>query len=165
MADIYAFLDANGITYQRHDHPPVYTVEEAQRLVPELPAAHTKNLFLRDEKGRRHFLVMVAHDKQVDLRRLSTVLGSSKLSFGSPDRLARHLGVEPGAVTILAVINDPERKVEVVIDRDLWKAEALRCHPLVNTATLVVRREGVQRVLQVTGHPIQLIDVPTRTAA
>jgi len=165
MPDIYAVLEANGIPYRRHDHAPVYTVEEAERLVPPLPATQTKNLFLRDEKGRRHFLVMVAHDKQVDLRRLSSVLGSTKLSFGSPERLAKHLGVEPGAVTILAVINDPERSVEVFIDRDLWKSEALRCHPLVNTATLEVSRDGLGRLLQVTGHGYRLIDVPARTAA
>jgi len=160
-ADIYAFLDAHGISFERLDHPPVYTVEEASRLVPPGPGASTKNLFLRDEKGRRHFLLTVAHDKHVDLRRLAGVLGSTKLSLGSPERLAKYLGVEPGAVTILALINDPERQVEVFIDQDLWKSTALRCHPLVNTATLIVPREGVERFLAATGHSYRLIKIPT----
>ena len=163
MTDIYAFLDSHGVTYHRHDHPPVYTVEEAQRLVPDMPAAQTKNLFLRDEKGRRHFLAMVAHDKQVDLRKLATALGSTKLSFGSPDRLAKHLGVEPGAVTILALVNDPQHEVEVFVDRDLWTSDALRCHPLVNTATLMIPRPGIERFLEATGHAYRLIEVPTRS--
>ncbi len=165
MTDLYAFLDTHGIRFERHDHPPVMTVEEAARLVPPLPAAQTKNLFLRDEKGRRHFLVMVAHDKQVDLRRLSVALSSTKLSFGSPERLAKHLGVEPGAVTILGAINDPGHQVEVFVDRDLWAAEALRCHPLVNTATLVVSRDGIEQFLRATGHPWKLIEVPVRPGA
>ncbi|MBI2403446.1 MAG: prolyl-tRNA synthetase associated domain-containing protein [Gemmatimonadetes bacterium] len=159
--DIYGFLEAHGIPYERLDHPPVYTVEEASRLVPPGPGTPTKNLFLRDEKGRRHFLLTVAHDKQVDLRRMAGVMGSSKLSLGSPKRLARHLGVQPGAVTILALINDPDRRVEVFIDGDLWKSAAVRCHPLVNTATLIVPREGLERFLAATGHSYRLIRIPT----
>lgn len=159
-ADIYAFLEAHGIPYERLDHPPVFTVEEASRLVPPGPGASTKNLFLRDEKGRRHFLVTVAHDKQADLKRLAGVLGSTKLSLGSPERLAKYLGVQPGAVTILALINDPDRQVEVFIDQDLWQSAALRCHPLVNTATLIVPWEGLERFLAATGHSYRLIRIP-----
>ena len=160
--DIFAFLDSRQIAYQRFDHPAVFTVDDVKRLVPPLPGAQTKNLFLRDEKGRRHFLVAVGHDKQVDLRGLANALGSSKLSFGSPDRLARHLGVEPGSVSLLALMNDPEHKVEVFVDRELWNAEALCCHPLVNTSTLVVPRAGMEAFFQATGHRYQLIDVPAR---
>jgi len=160
--DIYGFLAQHGITYERLDHPPVMTVEEADRLVPPGAGARTKNLFLRDDKGKRHFLVGVSHDKQVDLKRLSDVMKTSKVSFGSPERLRNHLGVEPGAVTLLGVVNDPEDKVEVFIDRDLWSADAIRCHPLVNTATLVIPRSGLERVFQVTGHQYRLIDIPVR---
>ncbi|MBI2072947.1 MAG: prolyl-tRNA synthetase associated domain-containing protein, partial [Gemmatimonadetes bacterium] len=83
------------------------------------------------------------------------------LSLGSPERLAKYLGVEPGAVTILALINDPDQRVEVFIDEDLWMSPALRCHPLVNTATLVVPREGLERFLAATGHSYRLIRIPT----
>jgi Ala-tRNA(Pro) deacylase len=164
VPDIYAFLDSHGISYERHDHAPVFTVDDVQRLLRPLGGTQTKNLFLRDEKGRRHFLVVVGHDKQVDLRRLSATIGSTKLSFGSPDRLKKHLGIDPGSVSLLALINDPAHTVEVCLDREVWNTNSLCCHPLVNTATLVVPREGLERFLEATGHRYQVIEVPARIA-
>jgi Ala-tRNA(Pro) deacylase len=157
-----AFLAEHGIAYQRCDHPAVYTVEEAARLVPPLPGAKTKNLFLRDKPGRRHFLVCVPAAKQVDLRVLSEVIGANRLSFGSADRLEQHLGVEPGAVTLLAVFNDPAHAVELFVDEDLWQAEAFQFHPIVNTATLVISRDEVMRFLRLTGHHLHLVKVPEK---
>ncbi len=163
MTDIYQFLADQNIEYERHDHPPVFTCEEANRLVPDLPAAKTKNLFLRDRKGRRHFLVVVGYEKVVDLRSLSSVIGVSKLSLASPDRLKRYLGVDSGAVTILGLVNDLASEVEVVVDKDLWGSKAFRCHPLVNTSTLVISRENLKRFLTVTGHAVQTLDIPGRS--
>jgi Ala-tRNA(Pro) deacylase len=160
MPDIYAFLEQLGIAYERCDHPAVFTVPDVHRLVPPLLGAHTKNLFLRDKKGRQHVLVVVKSDTQVDIKALSGLLGFGHLSFGSPERLHKYLGIEPGSVTLLALINDTNHDVKVFIDRDLWLADALQCHPLVNTATLVISREGIERFLRATGHPFQLIDVP-----
>jgi Ala-tRNA(Pro) deacylase len=165
VQDIYAFLAAQDISYDRHDHPAVFTVEESERLLPEMGGAATKNLFLRDEKGRRQFLVTVAASKKVDLRALASVLQSTKLSFGSADRLLRVLGVEPGSVTLLALANDPTHQVEVFLDRDLWDAAAVRCHPLVNTATLVISHAGLERFFQATGHPVKVVTIPERTDA
>ena len=93
--DIYQLFTEHGITYERHDHPAVYTVEESNRLVPPLKGAKTKNLFLRDKKGTQHLLVVVGHEKRVDLKGLSTLLGINKLSLASPKRLEKFLGVEP----------------------------------------------------------------------
>ncbi|MBI3927968.1 MAG: prolyl-tRNA synthetase associated domain-containing protein [Armatimonadetes bacterium] len=164
-ARIYDFLERHGIRYQRCDHLPVYTCEEAERLVPELPGTRTKNLFLRDRKGKRHFLVSVGYEKQVDLKALCGALGADKLSLGSPERLEKYLGVEPGSVTLLGVVNDRESPaVEVVLDRVLWEAPALCCHPLVNTATLVIPIQDVRRLLELTGHTPRVIDVPERTS-
>jgi len=160
MADIYQFLVEHDIAYERHDHPPVFTCEQADRMVPPLPAAKTKNLFLRDKKGRRHFLVVVGYDKVVDLKMLAPLLGVNRLALASTERLQKYLGVDPGAVTILAVVNDTERGVDVVIDKDLWSSKAFRCHPLVNTSTLVVSKEGLERFLDITGHRPQLIEIP-----
>lgn len=160
MPDIYEFLDAHSIAYQRCDHPAVFTVAEVKRLVPPLDGTHTKNLFLRDKKCRRHVLVVVGSDKQVDIKGLSGVLGFDHLSFGSPERLKKYLGIEPGSVSLLALLNDANRDVEVCIDRELWSATALQCHPLVNTVTLVISREGIERFLTGTGHPFRLVDVP-----
>lgn len=161
--EIYQFLAEHGIEYERHDHPPVFTCEEAERLVPPMPAAKTKNLFLRDRKGRRHFLVVVGYEKAVDLKALTALLGVSKLGFASPARLEKYLGVDPGSVSILGLVNDVDGEVEVVVDEDLWEAEALRCHPLVNTSTLVISREDMQRFLELTGHRVQVLDVPGRS--
>jgi Ala-tRNA(Pro) deacylase len=161
---LYAFLSEHGIAYQRCDHPPVYTVEEAARLVPPLPGAKTKNLFLRDKPGRRHLLVCVPAAKQVDLRALSEATGADRLSFGSADRLNRHLGVAPGAVTLLAVFNDTAHAVELFVDEDLWQADAFQFHPLVNTSTLVMSREAVARLVELTGHRMQVIRVPGKNS-
>jgi Ala-tRNA(Pro) deacylase len=160
LADLNAFLTAHGITCQRVDHPPVFTIDEVERLVPPLHGAATKNLFLRDKKGTRQALVVVAADKPVDLRALASSTGFERPSFGSADRLRRCLGIEPGSVSLLALMNDPDHAVEVFIDRDLWAADAIHCHPLVNTATLSVRHDDVERVLAATGHAHRLVDVP-----
>ena len=160
MPDLYQFLSDHRIAYERCDHPPVFTCDQADRLVPDLPAAKTKNLFLRDNKGRRHFLVIVGDDKSVDLKALRDVLGCSKLSLGSAERLQKHLGVTPGAVSLLALINDQAQAVELVIDQALWRADAFRFHPLVNTSTLVLARAQVERFLELTGHQPRIVDVP-----
>ena len=162
METFFNFLEANQIAYSRHDHPAVYTVEEADRLVPELAAAKTKNLFLRDDKGRRHFLVVVPGHKQVNLKTLKDRMGIKRISFGSPQRLQKHLGIEPGAVSILALYNDKALAVELFVDQELWTSESFQCHPLVNTATLEITRENLIHFLEITGHEMTIIDVPGR---
>ena len=159
--DIYQFLDAHRIEYQRFDHPPVFTVADVRRLTPDLPGAGTKNLFFRDKKAARHFLVVVADDIRVDLKRLPHCLQSGRVSFGSPQRLKENLGVEPGSVSLLAVFNDRARQnVEVFIDATLWAADAYQFHPLVNTSTLVISKDGIRRFLTATGHPWKVVAIP-----
>jgi Ala-tRNA(Pro) deacylase len=160
MTDIYQFLSTCEIPYERHDHPPVYTVADVHRLVPDLPAPKTKNLFLRDGPGKMHFLVVVPGDKRVNIKALASLLGAKRLSFGSPDRLKKHLGVDPGSVSLLAVVNDAAHNVKVAIDRVLWNAPAFQFHPLVNTATLVIPKQGIVRFLDGTGHEPVIVDVP-----
>lgn len=160
MVDIYKFLENRDIEYERHDHPPVFTVEDVHRLTPDLPGAKTKNLFFRDKKGSRHFLVVLPADKRVNLKALPNVLQSSKISFGSPDRLMKHLGIAPGSVSLLAIANDQENKVEVVIDKSLWISQAFQFHPLVNTSTLVISRDNIKKFLAATGHEVKFKDIP-----
>jgi Ala-tRNA(Pro) deacylase len=150
--DLCQFLSENEIRFQRCDHPPVYTCAEAEALVPPMPGAKSKNLFLCDDKGRQHFLVVVAADKQVDLKTLAQTLEIKKLRFASPKRLERHLQLTPGAVTLLAVVNDPDHAVTVVVDAEIWDGDALLCHPLVNTSTLSLALDGIRRLMEVTGH-------------
>jgi len=162
MVDLYRFLADHQVQYERYDHPAVYTVADVKRLVPPLPAARTKNLFLRDHKGKRHFLVIVPADKRVNIKALNTVIGSSRLSFGSAHRLKKMLGVDPGSVTIFALVNDPDGKVEVIIDELLWEEKAFQFHPLVNTSTLVVSNDNLKRFLALTGHDVKVLAVPSQ---
>jgi Ala-tRNA(Pro) deacylase len=160
--DIFEFLRMHDIEYTRQDHPAVFTVAEALRYVPPLPGVRTKNLFLRDRKGRRHFLVVVGYHKSVDLGKLTQLLGVSKLGFCSPDRLQRLLGVEAGSVSIMGLVNDVFREVELIIDQSIWSAEAFQCHPLINTSTIVMEKDDLVRFLELTGHRAQVFEVPGR---
>ena len=158
--DLDQFLIERRISLPRHEHPAVMTVEESDRLVPKLPGIKTKNLFLRDRKGLKHLLVTVPSERAVDLNRLGEVLGVGRLGFASAERLARHLGITPGAVSLLALINDTAHKVEFVIDRTLWGADAVQAHPLVNTATMIITHVDLERFLAATGHQPRIVDVP-----
>jgi Ala-tRNA(Pro) deacylase len=162
--DLPRFLSEHGIAATRHEHPPVMTVEESLRLVPKLPGAKTKNLFLRDKKGRRHLLVTVPHDIAVDLNALGAALGVGGVGFASAERLQKYLGLTPGSVSLLGLVNDEAHAVEFVIDRALWEADAVHAHPLTNTATMVIAHADLERFLAATGHPPRVIDVPVATA-
>ena len=165
MSGITDFLAKNGIAFESFEHPAVFTCEEAERLCPAMPGTATKNLLLRDRKGTKNFLVVVGHDTAADLKGLKDLLQVDKLSFASPERLKSLLGVEPGAVTLLGIVNDQEGKVEVILDEAIWNAEALQCHPLVNTATLVIPHAGIARFLTVTKHTPRMLRVPSRATA
>ena len=160
LMDVVQFLRGHGIAAPRHEHPAVMTVEESMRLVPKLPGAKTKNLFLRDKKGRRHFLVTVPHDTSVDLDGLGATLGVGGVGFASAERLQKYLGIRPGSVSLLALVNDEALAVEFVIDRSLWEADAVHAHPLVNTATMVIAHADLERFLAATRHVPRVIDVP-----
>lgn len=155
--ELIAYLDGIGIETSTVEHPPVFTVEEARRLRGNLPGAHSKSLFLRNKKGRM-WLVVTLEDRPVDLKELGDRLESGRLSFGSPERLMRYLGVIPGAVTPFAVINDQEGLVTVALDRQMLEAEPLNFHPLDNTKTTAISTAGLLEFLGTTGHPPQLLD-------
>ena len=122
-------LDALGITYEKLDHPAVYTIGEMDNLDITSKCNVVKNLFLRDAKGKRHFLVVLDKDKKADLAGIREQLGCSKLSFASEERLMKHLQLTKGAVTPLGVFGNPEANVEVVLDT--WRAvRTLACIPV-----------------------------------
>ena len=151
-------LSRLGITFERFEHPPVPTVEEAVKHWAGIDAAHCKNLFLRNQKGNRHYLVIIAYTKRADLRAVAAQIGDGKLSFASPDRLMTHLGVAPGSVSPAGLINDRERHVRVYLDRDLKSAERISFHPNVNTATVTVAFSDFERFLAVCGNPVSFLD-------
>jgi len=160
--DIYEFLDKHDIGYQRYDHPAVFTCEEADRLVPPMPGAKTKNLFLYNKNENRHLLVMVECSVVVDLKTLAQVMKLKKLALASERRLGRLMGLRAGAVTLLGLINDSAGAVEVVIDRELWQSDRFRCHLLVNTSSLAISKEDLWRFIELTGHTARIIDVPRK---
>lgn len=148
---LFAKLDALRIVHDTHQHPPVFTVEAAKSVRRGGPEQHTKNLFLRNKKGRM-WLVTLAEDRVVDIAALARELDAGHLSFASPERLRRHLGVEPGSVTPLAVMNDPDRSVTLVIDRGLVEG-SVAVHPLTNDRTTVLAGADLVEFVTATGHP------------
>ncbi len=157
-SDLLQFLDAQQIPYRRVEHPPVYTCEEAERLRPPLPAVSTKNLFLRDRHGT-FYLVVTACEKRLDLKGLGQQLGVSKLHFSSEEQLSDLLGLGRGSVTVLGLINDTQHRVQLWIDAEIWRQDAFLCHPLVNTATLLLSKSSLERFFQLSGHAVHLIDM------
>lgn len=151
-------LAERNIPYQLWEHPAVYTIEEMDALDLPAPEAVVKNLFLRDAKGRRYFLVVLSKEKQADLRALGERLGV-KLSFASPERLAACMGLEKGSVTPFGVLNDQERKVEVLLDQDLRTRPLVAVHPNENTATVALAPEDLLQVLEDHGNSVTWLEL------
>ena len=158
-AAVAARLAELGIPFARKEHPPVATVEEAVDHWADIGATHCKNLFLRNQKGSRHYLVVVEHSKRADLRKVADQIGDGKLSFGSPERLMTHLGLTPGSVSPFGLINDATHSVRVVLDRDLKSAQRLSFHPNINTATLTISAADFQKFLDACGNTVQYVSV------
>jgi len=156
-ADLFAFLDAQGIDHSTLDHPAVFRVGEGEEIKAGLPGAHTKNLFLKDGKGQL-WLISAKDTTRIDLKRLPDVIGSARLSFGNEQLMEEALGVTPGSVTAFALINDVEHRVRFVLDRSLAQADIVNFHPLTNTATTAVSREGFARFLQALGVRPMVVD-------
>ena len=157
---ITTYLDSHRIAYQRWDHPAVFTVEQVDRLALDLPGIHTKNLFLRDKRATRLVLLVVRGDKNIQLKEAAEKIGVNNLSFASAERLQNNLGISAGSVSVLALVNDVDHRVEVVFDREVWQAEAVTAHPLINTSTLVISHADLEKLLALTGHSAQIIDLP-----
>ncbi len=146
-AQLLAFLDESGVAQTTHDHPAVFRVGEGEEIKAAIPGAHTKNLFLKDAKGQL-WLISAADSTVIDLKRLHTVIGSGRLSFGAEALMVETLGVTPGSVTALALINDRDRRVRFVLDRALAEAAQVNFHPLTNTATTTLDAEGFRAFLR-----------------
>ncbi len=150
--ELFAYLHRLGIAHKTVTHPAVFTVEEARELRGAVAGGHTKNLFLRDKKAAP-YLVVASEDAAIELKSLHRVLGASgRFSFGSAELLRELLGVEPGSVTPFAAINDTACRVTVVLDAAMMEHAVLNFHPLVNTATTTISREGLLKFLEATGH-------------
>ncbi len=154
---VYEALDRLGIAYSKLEHPPVFTVEQAEKHWGSITGAHCKNLFLRNKKGNRHYLAILESSKSADIKALTKQLGEDRLSFASPERLMRYLGLEPGAVSPFGLINDSQKEVRVVIDPDLKKAERINFHPNVNTATVGIDFGNFEKFLAWCGNNVSYL--------
>ena len=156
---ILAVLQALNIHYELFEHPPVHTADEAATHWQAIAGVAVKNLFLRNKKGDRHYLVILGIDKQADLRQLVKAIGDDRLSFGSAERLQKYLGVTPGSVSPLGLIHDSGRAVRVIVDSDLRTAERLIFHPNDNTASLTISGSDFQRFLADRGNSVRWISL------
>jgi Ala-tRNA(Pro) deacylase len=159
---VFRTLDALGIRYETYRHPPVFNSEDVALHWKDIPATPVKNLFLRNKKGDRHYLVILGVDKEADLRHLVKVIGDDRLSFGSPERLMAHLGVTPGSVSPFGLINDAKGTVRVIVDRDLRAAERLIFHPNDNTASVTISCADFEKFLSSRHNPVKWISLERR---
>lgn len=156
-AELYRLLDSLQIPFEYIEHPPVPTVEEAMKYWSGIESGHCKNIFFRNHKGDRHYLVILYYDSKLNIRELEQKLHQGKLSFASDRRLMQYLGLTPGSVSPFGLINDKTRHVHLFIDRTLMNHERLSFHPNTNTASLIIPREGLFRFLDHTGNTWELI--------
>jgi len=154
---VYEALAALGIFYVRHEHPPVFTVQEALVHWKDIDGAHCKNLFLRNKKGNRHYLLIAEFLKTVDLRSVARALRDDRLSFASDERLERALGLHPGEVSPFGLLQDAERRVTVILDEGLAAWEKVNFHPNVNTATLTISYADLRKFLASRGNRVVVL--------
>ena len=153
--EVYSILKDNNVEYELLEHDAVYTIDD-MKLVEGMKIENVcKNLFLRDERGKKHFLVVISEEKSADLKDLREKLGTSRLGFASEERLMKYLGLIKGAVTPLGVLNDKECAVQVIFDKDLAGRESLGVHPCDNTATLFLSFDNLKKIIEGTGHTIK----------
>lgn len=155
--ELYEILEKLDIRYEYHEHPPLFTIEEAIIHWKDYNSGRCKNIFFRNHKGNRHYLVILEHLRQLDIHDLEKRLRQGKLSFASDQRLKKFLGVEPGSVSPFGLINDPGRHVHLFIDEKLNEYERLAFHPNVNTASLVISRKDFLRFLDYAGNTYEFI--------
>ncbi|MBG9998621.1 prolyl-tRNA synthetase associated domain-containing protein [Pseudoalteromonas sp. NSLLW24] len=159
LAELLAHLD---IAYDTIEHPPLHTSLAADEFMIERPGTRLKNLFLRDNEGKRHFLVITEHNKQLDLKALSKQQGLSRLGFASSERLATYLKVAPGCVSMLALLNDKQNEVSLWVDQDIWGGDLFHCHPFENTQTWLLSKADLETFFNHTKHQPRVVFLPSK---
>jgi Ala-tRNA(Pro) deacylase len=155
--ELYQLLEELSIPFEYHEHPPLATIEEARIHWKDYNSGRCKNIFFRNHKGDKHYLVILEHLRQLNIHDLEKRLRQGKLSFASDQRLKKHLGVEPGSVSPFGLINDKDHHVHLFIDEKLKESERLAFHPNVNTASLVISKNDFIRFLSCMGNTFEFI--------
>lgn len=156
-AAVINYLEEQGISYELYEHPPVPTVEEALPYWKDIDASHCKNLFFRNHKGNRHYLVILDHRRQLNIRDLEQRLKQGKISFASPKRMEKYLGLNAGSVSVFGIINDQENHVHLFIDQALQSSTRISFHPNENNATLVISFASFLKFLECSGNTFEFI--------
>ena len=151
-------LDAMGIKYDYVSHAPFFTCDQANAAMPELKGAHCKSLFVKNRAGKK-WLFVIPDDKRADLKAMAEKIGSGRLSFCSADELKETLGVTPGSVTPMAVINDSDNRVDLIVDDAIMNWDAIHCHPMINTATISIDPTDFRKFIASTNHDLNVMDV------
>lgn len=159
--ELLAFLDKLGIEAKTHEHPPLFTVEQSQALRGAIPGGHTKNLFLKDRKGRI-FLLVALEDAEIDLKTLPALIGCARLSFARAELMEALLGVSPGSVTPFGLINDTGQRIEVLLDQEMMACPQLNFHPLRNDATTAIASGDLLRFIAACGHEPRQVAIDRR---
>lgn len=157
MNKVLSFLDKNNINYEIYRHPAVYTVAQAQEYTGHLEAIHCKNLFLRNRKGNTHYLFVFEEKRQINLKEISELIGSTNLSFASKERLEKYLKVKPGSVSPFGLLNDTDRCVKIYLDKSLYHARYMTAHPNDNTITIKLETKDLMTILENLGYRIESI--------
>lgn len=155
--EIYKVLKELNISFDYYEHPPAPTVEIASKYWKDIEATHCKNLFFRNHKGNRHYLVVLDCNQTMQIHELELILKQGKLTFASPQRMFKYLGVQPGSVTPLGLVNDINKHVYLYLDKHLQQAKRISFHPGINTASLVLKFEDFERFLEWTGNAYEFI--------
>lgn len=151
-------LEKLGIKYKYKPHPAVFTSEQANEIMPELEGAHCKNLFVKDRTNRK-WLLTIPDDKKTDLKKAAEIIGSHRLSFCSPAEMMECLGLTPGSVTPLAVINDTLNQVALYVDKNVINWDIINCHPMTNTATISISKKDFEKFIARAGHDLNIAEL------
>jgi len=154
------WLAEHNIQYTLHTHPAVFTVPEAKIHTGYIPGSHCKNLFLKNKKSGQLYLITIPYDKHLDLNQFRRMIGAPKVRFAGPEDLLEFLGITPGAVSPIGLVNDTNNKVIFMIDEEIWNAEEVCCHPNINTETLQIPGLHFQKLIKATGTTMEIIKLP-----
>ncbi|MBI5542080.1 MAG: prolyl-tRNA synthetase associated domain-containing protein [Bacteroidia bacterium] len=157
--ELYEKLNELGIQFIYHEHPPAPTIEIAMQYWKDLDSSHCKNLFFRNHKGNKHYLVILEHKQNLDIHSLEKILKQGKISFASPERMLKYLGLTPGSVSPFGLINDKGHEVHVFIDENLKQSKTISFHPNINTASLVIKLDDLILLLKYFGNKFEFIDL------
>ncbi|MEI7662806.1 MAG: prolyl-tRNA synthetase associated domain-containing protein [Bacteroidota bacterium] len=156
---LYEILEDLGISFDYHGHPPAPTIEVARQYWKDIEATHCKNLFFRNHKGNRHYLVIIEHSHDLVIHDLEQRLKQGKLSFASGERMKKYLGLAPGSVSPFGLIHDTGRDVHLFIDKNLRQSSRISFHPCINTASIVVSFADFEKFLTFTGNTFEYLEL------